>query len=68
MHADGFTIVPSSAAVGGDFVTIAISDSDAEFAMSLVWSRQTPPRVLRGLLEAADGAIAENGWHSVRNQ
>lgn len=68
MHADGFTIVPSSAAVGGDFATIPISDSEAEFTMSLMWSTQTPPLVLDALLEAADAAIAENDWLSVGHE
>jgi DNA-binding transcriptional LysR family regulator len=62
MHADGFAVVPASAAVGGDFVTVPISDGDAEFQVALVWSRETPPPVLPGLLEAADAAVAENGW------
>jgi DNA-binding transcriptional LysR family regulator len=68
MHADGFTVVPSSAAVGGDFLAIPISDSDAEFTMSLIWSRQTPPLVLQGLLEAADAAVAESDWLSVGHE
>lgn len=62
MHADGFAVVPASAAVSGDFVTVPISDGTAEFQLALVWSRHTPPPVLPGLLEAADSAVAENGW------
>jgi DNA-binding transcriptional LysR family regulator len=68
MHSDGFTIMASSAAVGGDFVSIPISDVDAELTMCLVWSRHTPPPTLGGLVEAADAAIEENGWLSVRHQ
>ena len=62
MHADGFAVVPASAAVSGDFVTVPISDGNAEFRMALVWSRDTPPTVLPALLEAADAAVAQNGW------
>lgn len=62
MHADGFAVVPASAAVSGDFVTVPISDGLAEFRMALVWSREAPPTVLPALLEAADAAAAENGW------
>jgi DNA-binding transcriptional LysR family regulator len=68
MHADGFMILPASAAVSGDFVTLTISDTNAEFTISLVWSLQTPPVALVGVLEAADTAVAENGWQSVRHE
>jgi DNA-binding transcriptional LysR family regulator len=62
MHADGFMIVPTSAAVSGDFVTLPIREADAEFTMSLIWSRETPPVALAGVLEAADASVAENDW------
>ena len=62
MHADGFSVVAAAAAVSGDFVTVPIADGDAAFSMSLVWSRDTPPLVLPALLEAADSAVAANGW------
>jgi DNA-binding transcriptional LysR family regulator len=62
MHADGFAVVPASAAVSGDFVTARISDGNIEFTMSLVWSKGTPPAVLGALLDAADAAADENGW------
>jgi hypothetical protein len=62
MHADGFSVVAAAAAVSGDFVTVPIADGDAAFSMSLVWSRDTPPLVLPALLEAADSAVASNGW------
>jgi DNA-binding transcriptional LysR family regulator len=62
MLAGGFTIVAHSAAVTGDFVAVPIDDTTAEFSMSMVWSRQTPPAVLPGLVEAADAAIVANGW------
>ena len=64
MHADGFAVMPSSAAVGGDFVKVPIADSVDEFTISLVWNRETPPVVLPKLLEAAEGAVAENAWLS----
>lgn len=62
MDADGFSVVAAAAAVSGDFVTVPIADGDAAFWMSLVWSRDTPPLVLHALLEAADAAVAANGW------
>jgi DNA-binding transcriptional LysR family regulator len=68
MHADGFMVLPASAAVSGDFATLPISDTNAEFTMSLIWSRQTPPVSLAGVLEAADAAVVENGWQSVRHE
>jgi len=68
MHADGFTVVAASAPVSGDFVRVPISDGNAEFTMSLVWNSETPPRILPALLEAADAAVAENGWQSVRHE
>jgi DNA-binding transcriptional LysR family regulator len=68
MHADGFGVVPASAAVSGDFVTLPISDANAEFTLSLIWSRDTPPPILPALLEAADAAVAENRWQSVGDE
>jgi len=68
MHADGFTVVAASAPVSGDFVRVPISDGNAEFTMSLIWNSETPPRILPALLEAADAAVAENGWQSVRHE
>lgn len=62
MHRDGFTVTAASAAVGGDFVTVPIEDANAEFTLSLVWNKHTPPALLPGVLEAATGAIAANGW------
>ena len=63
MHsADGFAIASAAAAVSGDLVTVPIENTNLEFAISLVWSRTTPPVVLPALLEAADAMIAENGW------
>jgi DNA-binding transcriptional LysR family regulator len=62
MHADGFAVLPASAAVSGDFVTIPISDAGIEFPISLVWSRATPPAVLGPLLDAADEAADQNSW------
>jgi DNA-binding transcriptional LysR family regulator len=62
MHAGGFSVVAASAPRSGDFVGLPIDDATAEFTMSMVWSRQTPPTVLPGLVDAADAAIAANGW------
>jgi DNA-binding transcriptional LysR family regulator len=62
MHADGFAVLPASAAVSGDFVTIPISDAGIEFPISLVWSKATPPAVLGPLLDAADEAADQNSW------
>jgi DNA-binding transcriptional LysR family regulator len=62
MHADGFAVMPASAAVSGDFVTVPISDSRIEFAISLVWSKATPPGLLGHLLDAADVAADVNDW------
>ena len=62
MHDDGFAVMPSSAAVGGDFIAVPIADTTDEFTISLLWSTDTPPAVLPRLLEAADGAAVENGW------
>lgn len=62
MHADGFAVVAASAAVSGDLVTVPVDNGRAEFTISLIWSAETPPAVLPALLEAADAAIAENGW------
>jgi DNA-binding transcriptional LysR family regulator len=62
MHADGFAVVPASAAVSGDFATVRISDGGIEFTMSLVWSKGTPPAVLSALLDAADAAADASGW------
>jgi len=42
--------------------SVPIENTNLEFAISLVWSRTTPPVVLPALLEAADAMIAENGW------
>jgi DNA-binding transcriptional LysR family regulator len=62
MHADGFAVMPASAAVSGDFVTVPISDAGIEFPISLVWSKATPPAVLGHLLDAADAAADLNSW------
>jgi DNA-binding transcriptional LysR family regulator len=62
MHADGFAVVPTSSAVGGDFVAVPITGAGVDFTMSLVWSNATPPPVLPALLDAADAAADENGW------
>jgi DNA-binding transcriptional LysR family regulator len=62
MLAGGFAILPSSAPFSGDFVALPIDGTNAEFEISMVWSRQTPPVSLPGLIEAADAAIAANGW------
>jgi DNA-binding transcriptional LysR family regulator len=62
MHSDGFSVLPASAAVSGDFVTVPISDAGIEFPISLVWSKATPPAVLGHLLDAADAAADLNGW------
>jgi len=59
---EAFAVTPSAGAVSGDLITVPIENSNIEFAISLIWSRQTPPRVLQGLLEAADAMIADNGW------
>jgi hypothetical protein len=48
--------------VSGDFAGIPIDGTTAEFTTAMVWSRQTPPAMLAGLLEAADAAIAAKGW------
>jgi DNA-binding transcriptional LysR family regulator len=62
MHADGFSVVPASSAVAGDFVAIPIEAAELEFSISLIWSNGTPPPVLSALLDAADAAVDENGW------
>lgn len=62
MLAGGFAVLPSSAPFSGDFVALPISGTDAQFEISMVWSRQTPPALLPGLIEAADAAIEANGW------
>ena len=62
MQDGAFAVVPLSAAVSGDFATVPIKDTGSEFTMSMVWSRHTPPPLLAGLVEAADSAIAKNGW------
>ena len=33
-----------------------------EFEIAMAWSKHTPPAMLPGLIEAADAAIAANGW------
>jgi DNA-binding transcriptional LysR family regulator len=62
MLAHGFAVLPASAPFSGDFVGLPISDADVDFTISLVWSKETPPAVLPALIEAADAAIAANGW------
>jgi DNA-binding transcriptional LysR family regulator len=62
MRADGFAVLPSSAPVSGDFVRLPIADATAEFTISMVWSRETPPALLPGLIEAAEAAIGANNW------
>jgi DNA-binding transcriptional LysR family regulator len=62
MRAESFAVLPSSAPFSGDFVALAIEDATAEFVLSMVWSTRTPPSMLPGLIEAADAAIAANGW------
>ena len=60
--ADGFIVLPASAAVSGDLARVPIDDGDIEFTMSLVWSSRTPPAVLHSLLGAVDAAIEQNAW------
>jgi DNA-binding transcriptional LysR family regulator len=60
--AGGFAIVAASAPVSGDLVGLPIDDAKPEFSMSMIWSRQTPPALLAGLIDAADSAIAANKW------
>jgi DNA-binding transcriptional LysR family regulator len=62
MLAGGFAVLPSSAPFSGDFVALSIEGANAEFTLSMVWSRHTPPALLSGLIDAADAAIAANGW------
>jgi hypothetical protein len=62
MLAGGFAVLPSSAPFSGDFVALPIEGTKDEFTLSMVWSRHTPPALLPGLIEAADAAIAANGW------
>jgi DNA-binding transcriptional LysR family regulator len=62
MHAGGFSVAAASAPRSGDFLGLPIEDATAEFTMSMVWSRQTPPTVLPGLVDAAEAAIAANNW------
>jgi DNA-binding transcriptional LysR family regulator len=62
MHADGFAVGAASAAVSGDFVTVPIEGTDAEFTLSMLWNRNTPAPILPRLLDVADAAIRANGW------
>ena len=62
MVAGGFSVIPSSAPVSGDFAALPIDGTTAEFTTAMVWSRETPPTMLVGLIEAADAAVAANGW------
>jgi DNA-binding transcriptional LysR family regulator len=62
MLAGGFAVLPSSAPFSGDFVALPIEDANAGFEICMVWSKQTPPGMLEALIEAADAAIAANGW------
>jgi DNA-binding transcriptional LysR family regulator len=62
MVANGFAVLPHSAPFSGDFVALPIADADADFEICMVWSRQTMPATLPHLIEAADAAIAANGW------
>jgi DNA-binding transcriptional LysR family regulator len=60
--ADGFAVASAADAISGDLVTVPIENASMDFAISLVWSRTTPPTVLAPLLEATDAMIAENSW------
>jgi DNA-binding transcriptional LysR family regulator len=62
MLAGGFAVLPTAAPVSGDFIRLPIEDTTADFTMDMVWSRRTPPRMLAGVVEAADAAIAANDW------
>lgn len=62
MLAGGFAVLPSSAPFSGDFVALPIEGTNAEFEIAMVWNKRTPPATLPGLIEAADAAIAANGW------
>jgi DNA-binding transcriptional LysR family regulator len=62
MLGGGFSIVPSSAPIAGDFVGVPIDGTNWEFMLAMVWSRRTPPPVLPALIEAVDAASAANGW------
>ena len=62
MTSGGITIVTASWPVSVEFVALQISDATAEFTTSIVWAYQTPPAILDELLQAADSAIAANGW------
>jgi DNA-binding transcriptional LysR family regulator len=62
MLAQGFAVLPHSAPFSGDFVALPIADVDAEFEICMVWSKQTAPAILPGLIKAADAAIAANAW------
>jgi DNA-binding transcriptional LysR family regulator len=62
MQDGAFAVVPLSAAVSGDFATVPLTGTDAQFTMSMLWSRHTPPPLLSGLVEAADAAVAKNNW------
>jgi DNA-binding transcriptional LysR family regulator len=62
MLAGGFAVLPNSASFSGDFVGLPIEDANVGFTIALVWSKQTPPTMLAGLIEAADAAIDANNW------
>jgi DNA-binding transcriptional LysR family regulator len=62
MRAGSFTVVAASAPFSGDCVALAIDGPEDVFTLSMVWSRETPPPTLSGLVDAADAAIAANGW------
>jgi DNA-binding transcriptional LysR family regulator len=63
MRSGGYAVVAPSEPVSGDFVGLHIDDATAEFTTAMVWSRRSPPPLLPGLVDAADAAVAANGWH-----
>jgi DNA-binding transcriptional LysR family regulator len=62
MEEGAFCVIPDGSPTIPEVVRLAMRNSSATFTTSLIWSRQTPPGMLPGLLEVVDSMSSSNGW------
>jgi DNA-binding transcriptional LysR family regulator len=62
MEEGAFCVLPDGSPTIPEVVSLPMRNSSATFVTSLLWSSQTPPGMLPGLLEVVDSMSSSNGW------
>jgi DNA-binding transcriptional LysR family regulator len=62
MEEGAFCVIPDGSPTTPEVVRLPIQNSSATFVTSLLWSKQTPPGMLPGLLEVVESMSSSNGW------